>query len=306
MKNTERRQDVALVMPVHNQLKYTKIGVEGVLRTAPYAKLIVIDNGSHWSTGKFLKSKKVKVIRNKENLFVAKSWNQGVKAAMRDQKIKYIGIINNDIEFTDGWLDELLKVLEEHDDIWCACPSFTAFSKPKGFPKNKRKKLAPDILPLTTKIWGWCFVVKREAFEALGLFDEKLKIWSQDTDFHRRLMEEEKPPVEVRASYIHHYQNKTLFALPNWHKRAEEDVARYEEKTRLEEHRKTLNLKALEGKKIVGGWVDSCTNRPIDPEGHMIIGESKFFRKVPDWAFNNPSYSIRWKDDRGNLYDNPN
>src|SRR3989454_9118686 len=49
------------------------------------------------------------VIRNANNLGCAKAWNQGVQASKGD----VIGILNNDIVVTSGWLPALLRFMEE-------------------------------------------------------------------------------------------------------------------------------------------------------------------------------------------------
>ena len=83
----------------------------------PY-ELILVDNCSTDGTRDFLKDVKATVIVNATNLGCAKAWNQGVRAATG----QVIGILNNDIIVTPGWLEGLLLYME-HYDHGVVCPS---------------------------------------------------------------------------------------------------------------------------------------------------------------------------------------
>src|ERR1044071_10297781 len=102
---------VSLVIPLYNQVEYTRRCVESLARCTeqPY-ELILVDNGSTDGTGEFLASVKATVIRNAVNLGCAKAWNQGVRAATGD----VIGILNNDIVVTPGWLGRLPAFMDPH------------------------------------------------------------------------------------------------------------------------------------------------------------------------------------------------
>src|SRR5579862_7580944 len=76
---------VAVVLPVFNQLEYTRGCVESLApdKTAGL-ELIVIDNGSIDGTDAFLSSlPNAKLVRNQTNLGCAKAWNQGAQLSTR-------------------------------------------------------------------------------------------------------------------------------------------------------------------------------------------------------------------------------
>src|SRR5438093_2669511 len=100
---------VSLVIPVYNQVHYTKQCVASITRWTdlPY-ELVIVDNASTDGTGEFLSSLESKVITNPSNVGCAKAWNQGVLASQG----KVIGILNNDIVVTPGWLYGLLRFMD--------------------------------------------------------------------------------------------------------------------------------------------------------------------------------------------------
>src|SRR5437899_10482713 len=108
--DTTEMPRVSLVIAVYNQLHYTRQCLESIARNTelPY-ELILVDNGSTDGTREFLSNFKDKVITNETNLGCAKAWNQGVRASEGD----VIGILNNDIVVTPGWLAALLRFMEE-------------------------------------------------------------------------------------------------------------------------------------------------------------------------------------------------
>ena len=110
---------VSLVIPVYNQLDYTRQCLESIVRCTDQSyELIIVDNASTDGTLEFLKDVKATIITNQYNLGCAKAWNQGVRASHGD----VIGILNNDIVVTPGWLKDLLSYMQRSGH-GIACPS---------------------------------------------------------------------------------------------------------------------------------------------------------------------------------------
>lgn len=78
---------VSVIMPVYNAQKYLKRAIESILnQTYQHFEFIIVDDASTDSSSKMLKSfkrkdKRISLIRNKENLGVTKSLNEGIAAA---------------------------------------------------------------------------------------------------------------------------------------------------------------------------------------------------------------------------------
>jgi len=85
----------------------------------PKCKVVVVDNASKDGSTEMLHKNfpKVEVIKNAENTGFSKANNQGIRHALAN-RAKYVLLLNNDIEVTDGkWLEALTHVLESDDEI---------------------------------------------------------------------------------------------------------------------------------------------------------------------------------------------
>jgi glycosyltransferase involved in cell wall biosynthesis len=101
---------VSVIMPTHNGMPYLKEAVESILKqTYKNFEFIIVDDASSDKTLQYLKSlkdKRIKLIRNKQNLGVAKSLNKALKAArgefiarMDADDVSYSARLKEQIEF---------------------------------------------------------------------------------------------------------------------------------------------------------------------------------------------------------------
>lgn len=96
--------------------------------------------------------------------------NTGFKAATGDILI----LSNNDIEFTDGWLEAILKPLNEGFDISSIRTSDNDGEETEGM-------ITED------DYFGSLWVMKREVYKTIGGFDERFKDGTfEDKDFYIR------------------------------------------------------------------------------------------------------------------------
>jgi glycosyltransferase involved in cell wall biosynthesis len=100
---------VSIIIPVRNQLYYTKICLESIQRntSSPY-EVIVVDNGSANGTSDFLATAGVIVIQFSENRGVASAWNVGIKKASGE----FLAFLNNDVIAGSLWLKICLRLLK--------------------------------------------------------------------------------------------------------------------------------------------------------------------------------------------------
>jgi len=107
LTNPYEHVDFSIIIPVHNNLSFTKKCIENIYKTsALYAiEVIIIDNGSEDETFAYLNSISdlVKVIKNENNESFSKANNQGAAIA----RGKYLVFLNNDVEVQPGWLESL-------------------------------------------------------------------------------------------------------------------------------------------------------------------------------------------------------
>ncbi|MGI6775828.1 MAG: glycosyltransferase [Patescibacteria group bacterium] len=169
----------------------------------PNYEVIVVDNGSTDKSVKFLKKfKKIKIIKNKENLGYSKGKNIGIGLA----KGEYILSLDNDILIKDKYLlGKLLKMYKSRKGV--------GFLQIPLLDKNKTKthyygvyysvyglnmhRKEVDIKKITenkdslVKIvgpTGGFFFIKKDAWEDIGGFDESQGFHIDDVDIGPRSM----------------------------------------------------------------------------------------------------------------------
>ena len=105
----------SIVIPVFNQLKYTKLCLESIMQNTDYPyELIFIDNGSTDDTPEYLhKVHNARVIRNERNLGFPKAINQGI----RESRGRYVVVLNNDTLVTPSWLSRMVRCAERDERI---------------------------------------------------------------------------------------------------------------------------------------------------------------------------------------------
>ncbi|AXN53684.1 glycosyltransferase [Gordonia phage Ronaldo] len=112
---------------------------------------------------------------------------------------EWIMVSNNDVVFHDGWLHELLAA--NH-------PVVSPIS-----PKDVRQQ---DITEneLGTQVGrhlsGWCFMISREMWCAIGGFDERVSFWGSDDVVVEQVLREGVKPMVVANSVVDHLGSQTL------------------------------------------------------------------------------------------------
>jgi GT2 family glycosyltransferase len=204
--------DVAVVIPVFNQIAYT----QGCLRSlapdiAEGVAVVVVDNGSTDVTREWLGQQTgIKVIHNAENRGCAAAWNQGCAAASAAWTI----VLNNDVLLPAGWRSALLGVADrEHLDI--ASPAMREGEQNYDFEEYARKFMN-DMAAVARRghAHGVCFAVRREVFTRIGGFDEAFRIGQfEDADFFRRARQAGFTAGTTGACFLHHFGSATQNAL---------------------------------------------------------------------------------------------
>ena len=210
MSRTRSIKSVSLVIPVYNQLDYTKRCLESIARCTdqPY-ELIIVDNASADGTQDFLRDVKATVITNPRNLGCAKAWNQGVRASHGD----VVGILNNDIVVTNGWIEGLVKFMEQkgHGIVSPAARegplNYDLDAYACEFTQSCKNATRPEL-------YGACMVINRDVFDCVGLFDEAFAYGGcEDVDFFWRAREARFSAGLTGSVLIHHFSMVTQDAI---------------------------------------------------------------------------------------------
>ena len=245
----------SIVVPLFNKVELTRACVASVVEhTAPGTyELVLVDNASTDETPAFCASlpDDVVVIRNQENLGFARASNQGAEAATGDHLV----FLNNDTEPWAGWLPPLLAALDDADVVAAGSlllfpdgtvqhagvvivendgePPLLAMHHPYQVePSHPLAQRARDVAVVT----GASFVVDRQAFFAVGGFDEGYWNGFEDVDLCLQLGEAGGRIRYEPASVVTHHESasgperfrrtdeNTLRLIERWHGRVTPDL----------------------------------------------------------------------------------
>ena len=210
--------ETAIIMPYFNQKRY----IEECLRTLKMAPeqfvFVAIDNGSTDGSKELITenmvSRSVIHLSLKERS-ISRMWNMGIEAIKAEDYI----FINSDVVFYPLWISPLKRALKDH---FCAQP---LRFEGRGYP-SQEEIAAIASTPFSVReggINGPCFGLSKEGIEALKsdnkekkVFDERFRLWYQDSDVLWRLNHLSRPPVDVLNAVIYHHLSKTLLSRSGW------------------------------------------------------------------------------------------
>jgi GT2 family glycosyltransferase len=196
--------DVTAVTVTYNGLPW----IEQCLESLRGVETIVVDHGSTDGTLELVRERfpEVKVIEQ-GNL----GWGGGLNAGFRASSPRYYLPINSDAWVVGDAVERMVAFADEHRDAAVVCPRLrntdgTLQRSVRGFPTLWRvsteyfflRKLAPRSRALNSYYAGdfahdetreieWamgpCFLVRRDAADAVGLFDESFFMFWEETDW---------------------------------------------------------------------------------------------------------------------------
>lgn len=106
---------VSIIIPVYNQIEYTKQCLCSVLKyghDVSYEIIIADDNSSDETRELASFAENITIVRNEKNLGYIKNCNNAAKYARGE----YLYFLNNDTIVQEKWLSELLRVFELRED----------------------------------------------------------------------------------------------------------------------------------------------------------------------------------------------
>jgi len=222
---TKKTFSISIIIPVFNQLDFTKQCLEALIKNTPdeLYEVIIVNNASTDGTREFLACLEgdIKIINNEENLGFAKACNQGATAASG----KYLVFLNNDTKVTPNWLDEMLKCIQEDENrgvvgakllysnntVQHAGVAVTDSPHPI-FPyhiHHKKPSDAPEVNVMKEyqAVTGACMLVRKELFQKMGGFDEEFLNGYEDVDFCFRVREAGHTVFYCPMGVVYHYES---------------------------------------------------------------------------------------------------
>ncbi|HMD84904.1 MAG TPA: glycosyltransferase family 2 protein [Terriglobia bacterium] len=206
--------DISVVIVGWNTKLYLEQCLDSLAAAPPRRsmEIIVVDNASTDGTPEMIEARfpGVKLIRSGENLGFAKANN----LAIRQCRGRYISLVNPDVKVLPGCLDALADFLDQHPTagnvgprilnpdgslqsscrryptLWnnfCSAAGLaTAFKKSRVFAGEHMFYFPHDRTAPVDVLVGCFWMVRREAFEAVGLLDEGFFVYGEDIDWCRR------------------------------------------------------------------------------------------------------------------------
>lgn len=240
--------DFSVVIPVFNQVKYTRMCLEKIYHSADEAvsfEVIVVDNGSTDETPEYMKEAckrypNLKYVRSETNLKYAGGCNLGARHA----RGTYVVFLNNDTEPQAGWLEKAWKVFGEEKNVGVLgakllYPDRTIQHCGIEFQNSKignnfiwplhRYRHAREDNPLANRredvhaVTGACLFISRKLFKQVGGFDEEYGMYFEDTDLCFKVREKGKRVVYDPDIVVIHHEGKStenLEKIHEWNRKA--------------------------------------------------------------------------------------
>lgn len=198
-------------------------------------EIIVVDGNSNEQNREFIERRhqNIKLISFEKNVGYSKIVNAGIQKASGE----YILILNADIIVLENAIEEMVKFLDRHkrvgiigpqlldftNNIQASCfanPNFKAIITRRTF--LEKTKWGKKILDrFTVNNWdkksirkvdwvqGSAMMVKREAIDRVGLFDERFFMYFEDADWCRRFWQSGFEVIYLPIAKMFHYYHRS-------------------------------------------------------------------------------------------------
>jgi GT2 family glycosyltransferase len=242
-------ETISAVVVNYNAGEYLLACVQSLIVCPIVAEIIVIDNNSRdGSLDAIQVSPKVSITRNSQNLGFATACNQGIRQA-RSQSILFL---NPDCTFVKGTLMQIAQCLDSDERIGMAggclvnpdgseqagsrrsiptpwrsfVRAFGLYRLENRWPRlffdfNQHNQPMPSGPTEMEALSGACMLVKREAIEDVGLWDEDYFLHCEDLDWCMRFRQKGWKIVFVPTAKVVHAVGACSHACPvfvEWHK----------------------------------------------------------------------------------------
>lgn len=225
-----------VVIPVLNQLKYTKICVESLFASGtPPENLLVINNGSVDETAAWLAAGNYRHINNQVNLGCGGAWTQG---ALLSGDADWVILLNNDVVLCTEFCERLISAAE-HQGLDIVSPAMVENELDYDFPAYSMDfvQTMGDVMR-PGRAHGVCFAVRTAVFHDIGFPDtDRCLGGHEDLEFFLRAAAAGKKLAIVGSAFLHHYGSITQKAM------------------KAETGQKTLGQRHIFYRKVGLGWL---------------------------------------------------
>ena len=214
MSSLSAFMDISVVIVGWNAKHYLELCLESLAKAPPRRSMevLVVDNASTDGSVEMIETqfRWVKLIKSPENL----GFSKGNNVAIRQAQGRYIALVNPDVIVFPRCLDALADFLDENPKVgnvgprvlnpdmsmqstcrrfptlwnnFCSATGLSTRFKNSRFFAGEHMFYFPHDRTLTVDVLVGCFsMIRREAFDAVGLLDEGLFMYGDDVDWCRR------------------------------------------------------------------------------------------------------------------------
>jgi len=225
--------DLSIIIVNFNSNNLLKNCLQSIFRTIQNIsfEIIVVDNAStDGSVGMLLREfPQIRLVENDKNRGFGAANNQGLSMMNGD----YALLLNTDTILTENAVSELFSFMQKHPDAAMVCgqllnadgskqnsiapfPSFWTLLFnlsllellfPKQFPSKRYAHREP--LEVESGI-GACLLVRKQAIQRVGLFDERYFFFFEETDWAFRMKNAGWRIYHVPSAFIYHFQGQSI------------------------------------------------------------------------------------------------
>lgn len=225
--------DLTIIIVNYNTKDLTANCLDSIYKTVEGIsfEIYVVDNASTDGSADFIRSTypRVTLIENTENLGFAAANNQVLKI-MRG---RYALLLNSDTVLTENAVYNLFSFMESNSEAAMACGQLlnsngtkqNSISKfpglltlmfnmpvleilfPRRFPGKRHAYSKP--IEIDSGI-GACLVVRRKAWEQVGLLDERYFFFLEETDWALQMKKAGWKIFHVPSAFIYHLQGQSI------------------------------------------------------------------------------------------------
>ncbi len=195
----------------------------------PDFSILIVDNGSSDGSEAILRNRfhDLELLQTGSNLGFAEGNNVGIRHALR-QGAEYIWLLNNDTVVEPGTLSELVSAMDENRMAGMAGSKIRYFDEPErlwyaGASLDERTPYRCshrglnevdhgqyDTIAETGYITGCSLLARRETIEGIGLLDEAMFLYFEDTDWCARARRSGWKMLYAPASVVYHKASASL------------------------------------------------------------------------------------------------
>jgi len=240
--------DTALIVTAFGASDYTRQAVASATSNAqsPYS-LYLVDNGSKDDTfDYFSQVKDAKVIRLSENEGVSKGKNAGFQEALKNDSLRYLVFLDNDVIMPDRWLAKMREVMDLYPEVGILSPvsrlSLIRSPQPDSVAKYLMRVSLSELNNVGfgdtgayrsfDDVEGTCMMIRASVAKKVGMFDESFgKYGWEDTDYCFRVRREGYQVGKAMKVFFEHFGGASKKAAGgDWHSVATTSRIKFENK----------------------------------------------------------------------------